>query len=113
MQSASDILLGWTLGMDSKRHFYIRQLRDMKIPMPIGTSDPGDLVYFAKACGAAIALAHARSGDPAIIAGYLGSSEAFDDAILRFAADYADQTEDDYDTLVKAVKAGEIEAKLD
>jgi uncharacterized protein (DUF2252 family) len=113
MQSASDILLGWTLGMDSKRHFYIRQLRDMKIPMPIDTSDSGDLVYFAKACGAAIALAHARSGDPAIIAGYLGSSEAFDDAMLKFAADYADQTEVDHDTLVKAVRAGEIEAKLD
>ncbi len=71
MQSASDILLGWTLGMDPGRHFYVRQLRDMKIPMPVDARDPTDLVYFAKACGGAVALAHARSGDPAMIAGYL------------------------------------------
>jgi uncharacterized protein (DUF2252 family) len=111
MQAASDILLGWTTGMDPGRHFYVRQLRDMKIPMPVDTRDPSDLVYFAKACGWAIALAHARSGDPALIAGYLGSSDAFDDAITKFAADYADQTERDYEAMVKAIKAGHIAAK--
>lgn len=111
MQAASDILLGWTTGMDPGRHFYVRQLRDMKIPMPVDTREPSDLVYFAKACGWAIALAHARSGDPALIAGYLGSSDAFDDAITKFAADYADQTERDYKAMVKAIKAGHIAAK--
>jgi uncharacterized protein (DUF2252 family) len=113
MQSASDIFLGWTVGLDPHRHFYIRQLRDMKVPMPLDTGDPSDLVYFAKACGWAIALAHARSGAPAMIAGYLGSSDAFDDAITKFAADYADQTERDYEALVKAVKAGQIAVKIE
>jgi uncharacterized protein (DUF2252 family) len=111
MQAASDILLGWTTEMDPGRHFYVRQLRDMKIPMPVDTNDPSDLVYFAKACGWAIALAHARSGVPALIAGYLGSSDAFDDAITKFAADYADQTERDYEAMVKAIKAGHIAAQ--
>jgi uncharacterized protein (DUF2252 family) len=113
MQSASDIFLGWTAGMDPGRHFYIRQLRDMKIAMPVDTHDPSDLVYFAKACGWAVALAHARSGDPAMIAGYLGSSDAFDDAIIRFAANYADQTEGDYEALLKGVKAGQISARIE
>jgi predicted alpha/beta hydrolase len=79
--------------------------------MPVDTNDPSDLVYFAKACGWAIALAHARSGVPALIAGYLGSSDAFDDAITKFAADYADQTERDYEAMVKAIKAGHIAAQ--
>ena len=113
MQAASDILLGWTTGIDSDRHFYIRQLRDMKVPMPVDTRDPSDLGYFAKACGWALARAHARSGDPAMIAGYLGSSDAFDDAITMFAADYADQTQRDYEALVNAVKAGQIVARTE
>jgi uncharacterized protein (DUF2252 family) len=111
MQSASDILLGWTVGMDPNRHFYVRQLRDMKIPMPLDTRNPSEVLYFAKACGWAIALAHARSGAPAMIAGYLGGNEAFDDAIVKFAADYADQTERDYEALLRAVKSGRIEIK--
>jgi uncharacterized protein (DUF2252 family) len=113
MQSASDILLGWTTGMDPDRHFYARQLRDMKIAMPMDTRDPSDFVYFAKACGWAIALAHARSGAPAMIAGYLGSSEVFDDAIAEFAADYADQTQRDYQALLAAVKSGDVAVKIE
>ena len=108
MQSASDILLGWTAGLEPNRHFYLRQLRDMKIAMPIETAGHADLEYFAAACGWALARAHARSGDPAMIAGYLGSREVFDDAIVEFAAAYADQTERDYARLLKAVKAGKI-----
>ena len=108
MQSASDILLGWTAGLEPNRHFYLRQLRDMKIAMPIETAGHADLEYFAAACGWALARAHARSGDPAMIAGYLGSRELFDDAIVEFAAAYADQTESDYARLLKAIKAGKI-----
>jgi len=108
MQAASDILLGWTSGLDPGRHFYVRQLRDMKVPMPLNTRDPSDLGYFAQACGWALARAHARSGDPAMIAGYMGASEAFDDAITNFAADYADQTQHDYEALLKAIKNGRI-----
>src|SRR5215510_4259146 len=115
MQAASDIFLGWTAGLEPHRYFYIRQLRDMKISLPIGKkrSDPVDLEYFAQACGWALARAHARSGDPATIAGYLGSSEAFDEAVTTFAAAYADQTERDHTALVKAVKAGRIKAKVE
>jgi uncharacterized protein (DUF2252 family) len=111
MQAASDILLGWTVELESGRHFYVRQLRDMKVPMPVDTSDPADLAYFAEACGWSLSRAHARSGDPAIIAGYLGSSEAFDDAIVKFAIDYADQTESDHAALLKAIKQGRIKAE--
>lgn len=110
MQAASDIFLGWMVGLEPRRHFYVRQLRDMKIPMPVDTKDPTDLAYFAGACGWALARSHARTGDPANLAGYLGSSEAFDDAIVKFAKDYADQTEHDYKELLKAIKSGRIKA---
>ena len=108
MQAASVIFLGWMVGLQPGRHFYVRQLRDMKIPMPVDTEDPTDLAYFADACGWALARAHGRAGDPAMIAGYLGSSDAFDDAIVKFATDYADQTERDYGALLKAIKSGRI-----
>ncbi len=111
MQSASDIFLGWMVGLQRGRQFYVRQLRDMKIPMPVDTNDPADLAYFADACGWALALAHARTGDPAMIAGYLGSSDAFDDAIVEFAKKYADQTERDYAALLKTIKSGRIKVQ--
>jgi hypothetical protein len=111
MQAASDILLGWMVGLQRGRQFYVRQLRDMKIAMPVDAKDPADLAYFANACGWALALAHARTGDPAMIAGYLGSSDAFDDAIVKFADSYADQTERDYDALLKAIKSRRIKAR--
>ena len=111
MQAASDIFLGWMVGLQPGRHFYVRQLRDMKIAMPVDPKDPADLAYFADACGWAVALAHGRSGDPATIAGYLGTSDAFDDAIVKFARAYADQTERDYEALLKAIKSGRIKVK--
>src|SRR5271156_1759473 len=108
MQAASDIFLGWMVGLQPGRHFYVRQLRDMKIAMPVDPKDPAALAYFADACGWALALAHGRSGEPATMAGYLGTSDAFDDAIVKFAREYADQTERDYDALLKAIKNGRI-----
>src|SRR5277367_2634077 len=111
MQAASDIFLGWMVGLQPGRHFYVRQLRDMKIAMPVDPKDPADLAYFADACGWALALAHGRSGDPATMAGYLGTSDAFDDAIVKFARTYADQTERDYEALLKAIKAGRIKVQ--
>jgi hypothetical protein len=111
MQAASDIFLGWMVGLQPGRHFYVRQLRDMKIAMPVDPKDPADLAYFADACGRALALAHARTGDPATIAGYLGSGDSFDNAIVEFARAYADQTERDYDALLKAIKAGRIKVQ--
>jgi uncharacterized protein (DUF2252 family) len=111
MQAGSDILLGWMVGLQRGRQFYVRQLRDMKIAMPVDATDPTDFAYFAGACGWALARAHARTGDPALIAGYLGSSEAFDDAIVEFADGYADQTERDYDALLRAIKSGRIKIR--
>ena len=110
MQAAGDVFLGWTVGLERHREFYIRQLRDMKVSMAVETMDAADLAYYAEACGWALALAHARSGDAAMIAGYVGSNDSFDEAITRFADDYADQTERDYAALRKAVKVGRIKA---
>lgn len=109
MQSASDIFLGWTVG-DGGRHFYLRQLRDAKVKPLIETMRPLNLRHYAKACGWALARAHARSGDPVLLSAYLGSGDAFEDALAAFAHSYADQTERDHALLKKAVRAGRIEA---
>ena len=109
MQSASDIFLGWVRGA-SGQDFYIRQLRDAKIS-PIIEDWDGDLLRdYGKLCAWALAKAHARSGDAAEIAGYMGSSETFDDAICEFAVEYADQNQRDYRLFVKAVREGRIKA---
>jgi uncharacterized protein (DUF2252 family) len=112
MQAAGDIFLGWTVGLERHRDFYIRQLRDMKVSMAVEMMDAADLAYYAEACGWALALAHARSGDSAMIAGYLGSNDSFDEALTRFAEDYAEQTERDHAALQKAVKVGRIKAAV-
>jgi uncharacterized protein (DUF2252 family) len=108
MQSASDIFLGWTKGKLG-RHFYIRQLRDMKIGPLVELFTPSVMTRYAEICGWTLARAHARSGAPAKISGYLGKSDAFDEAIARFAAAYADQSERDHAALKKAVRAGRVE----
>ncbi len=109
MQSASDLFLGWTRGKDG-RDRYIRQLRDMKVSAVIESFDAGDLRAYGRVCGWALARAHARSGDAAMISGYMGASEVFDDAIADFAVEYADQGERDYRTFVKAIRKGRIKA---
>jgi uncharacterized protein (DUF2252 family) len=112
MQSASDLFLGWTRGIDG-RDRYVRQLRDMKISAIIEDFDAGDLRAYGRVCGWALARAHARSGDAAMIAGYMGASEIFDDAIGEFAVEYADQAHKDHRAFVKAVRQGRIEAALE
>jgi hypothetical protein len=112
MQSASDLFLGWTRGRDG-RDRYVRQLRDMKISAIIEDFDAGDLRAYGRVCGWALARAHARSGDAAMIAGYMGASEIFDDAIAEFAVEYADQAHKDHRAFVKAVRQGRIEAALE
>jgi hypothetical protein len=109
MQSASDIFLGWTED-SSKRHFYVRQLRDMKLKFPIEQFKPAKMVIFADWCGGTLARAHARSGEPALISGYLGKADTFDQAIADFAMTYADQVERDYERFTKAVREGNLEA---
>ena len=107
MQSASDIFLGWTKG--PKRDFYIRQLRDIKIKAPVEQFDEPAMTKYAEWCGWALARAHAKSGDSAVIHGYLGNSNEFDEAIASFAVTYADQNERDYKDFLKAIRAGKIE----
>jgi uncharacterized protein (DUF2252 family) len=109
MQSASDIFLGWTHG-NKGRHFYVRQLRDMKMSAIVEGMDASILKMYAESCAWALARAHARSGDAAMISGYMGTSRAFDDAITRFAFDYADQAERDYQSFVEAHREGRVEA---
>jgi uncharacterized protein (DUF2252 family) len=110
MQAASDIYLGWTKGADVNRHFYWRQLRDMKGSALVEAMIPLGLSYYARICGWTLARAHARSGDPIAIAAYLGDSDAFDKSITDFSARYADQNEQDYQDFVKAVRSGRLEA---
>jgi uncharacterized protein (DUF2252 family) len=110
MQAASDIYLGWTKGLDVRRHFYWRQLRDMKGSVDVEAMIPLGLMYYARICGWTLARAHARSGDPVAIAAYLGPSDAFDTSITDFSERYADQNERDYEAFVKAVKSGRLEA---
>jgi uncharacterized protein (DUF2252 family) len=112
MQSASDIFLGWTQD-ESSRHFYVRQLRDMKLKFRVEEFKAPKMVIFADWCGGTLARAHARSGEPALISGYLGKADTFDRAIADFAVSYADQVERDHESFAKAVRDGKLEAKTD
>jgi uncharacterized protein (DUF2252 family) len=110
MQAASDIYLGWTIGLDVQRHFYWRQLRDMKGSALVEGMVPLGLTFYARLCGWTLARAHARSGDPVAMAEYLGLTDAFDESITDFSARYADQNERDYEAFVNAVNSGRLEA---
>jgi uncharacterized protein (DUF2252 family) len=110
MQSASDMFLGWYTGREGN-HFYVRQLSDAKIKPVIEIMKPQNFLAYAGLCGWALARAHARSGDAAVLMGYLGNSSAFEDAIADFSEAYADQNERDYAALVAAVRAGKVEAR--
>ncbi|MET7736828.1 DUF2252 domain-containing protein [Streptomyces sp. NPDC005402] len=115
MQTTSDIFLGWThaTGLDGKgRDFYVRQLRDWKGIAQPETMDPALLRLFAHLCGAGLARAHARSGDPVAIAAYLGGSDRFDRALAVFAQAYADQNERDAAALAAAVASGRVRAAI-
>jgi hypothetical protein len=93
-----------------RRHFYWRQLRDMKGSALVEAMTPLGLTFYAGICGWTLARAHARSGDPVAIAEYLGGSDEFDRSITDFSERYADQNEQDYQQFVKAVRSGRIEA---
>ncbi len=109
VQSASDIFLGWT--SEGGNDYYVRQLRDMKGTADLESMSAGDLIDYAGLCGWVLARAHARSGDAAAIAGYLGKCDAFDEALAAFATAYADQTERDYEALKAAVDEGRVPAE--
>ena len=103
MQTASDAFLGWVTGTGERgREFYVRQLRDMKGSAVIEGMAPAHLLRYAEICGGTLARAHARSGDAAKIAGYLGDDDTFDRAVDRYAVAYADQNEADYAAFTQA-----------
>ena len=112
MQSASDIFLGWAEGKRG-RHFYVRQLRDMKLKPLVEVFDATTMQDYAALCGWTLARAHARSGDAATIAGYAGKSGVLDEAIARFSMSYADQAERDHAAFMNAIRKGKIEAQME
>ncbi|MFH7244050.1 MAG: DUF2252 domain-containing protein [Spirulina sp.] len=108
IQGAPDIFLGW--GEQDGLHYYVRQLRDMKggVKLEPDKVQLSGFPAYCGLCGWALALAHAKSGDAAMLSGYLGDNEALDDALVKFAQAYADQTEQDYDQLAAAARTGRI-----
>jgi uncharacterized protein (DUF2252 family) len=115
LQGAPDLFLGWgRWGQSGTKDFYVRQLRDMKgsITIEPGSVTARGMKESAGVCGTALALAHARSGDPALISGYLGKSDVFNAAVVKFASAYADQTERDHNLLKEAIKKGRLKASL-
>ena len=109
MQAASDILLGWMSDAGSPpRQFYMRQLRDAKIKPNVESMRPPLLKRYARLCGRALARAHSRSGDAAVLSGYMGKSAAYEDALARFAVAYANQNERDHSALLAAIRNGRI-----
>lgn len=113
IQSSSDIFLGWAHVISSGRDFFVRQLRDMKMSAPIEGATLQQFNLYAELCGWTLARAHARSGDAALISGYLGKSDSFDKAIGDFALSYADQTGRDHSALVEAVNSGRVKAIIE
>ena len=113
-QAASDIFLGWlrATGADELEHdFYLRQLWDWKFSADLSTMDEIRLTEYSTACGAALALAHARSGDRVAIASYLGKGDAFSNALVQFSKTYADQNEVDHQNFLDAIASGRIPAQ--
>jgi uncharacterized protein (DUF2252 family) len=109
LQAAPDIFLGWLQlgGID----FYVRQLRDMKggVEFDPQKTKVENLDQYGSLCAWALALAHAKTGDAAMISGYTGNSDELDQAMVNFAFAYADQNEKDYKALASAAKSGRIE----
>jgi uncharacterized protein (DUF2252 family) len=107
-QAQSDIFLGWTEGREG-RQFYVRQLRDWKGSVETEGATPNQIEFYARLCGRTLARGHARSGDAASIAAYLGKGDAFDRAITDFSEAYATQNLSDYNEFVAAIDDGRLE----
>lgn len=104
VQAASDMFLGWSTG-PAGRHFYLRQLRDMKMALDVDSFDEELLTAYARLCGRVLARAHVRTSNGAVLSGYIGGSDAFPEALSKFARLYADQTEKDHAEFVRGMRA--------
>jgi uncharacterized protein (DUF2252 family) len=116
MQASSDIFLGWLAASPAEGwtdDYYLRQLRDWKASVDLEDMSPRSFDVYARMCGWTLARAHARSGDRVALAGYLGRSDAFDQAVADFAEAYADLNERDHAALAEAVATGRVEAETD
>jgi len=102
MQAASDLFLGWTEDASSHRHFYVRHLKNRRLGSIGELVEERALASYARLCGRTLARAHARSADPAVLAGYMGKRGVLDDALASFAMAYAARTQSDYERLVRA-----------
>ncbi len=109
MQAASDVFLGWARAGEFDT--YVRQLRDMKGSVALDDASADGLTLYGRLCGAALARAHARAGQPALLAGYMGKSTAFDDSLAAFAVSYADQNDRDYESFLDAIRSGRVPAE--
>jgi len=111
LQASSDIFLGWTTIQG--RHYFVRQMKNMKGGIPIEWLSGTSFNFYAFACGAILARAHARTSEAAVLAGYCGDTHALDEALADWAEAYGNQTEADHARLVKGIKAGTIKAQSD
>ncbi|MCW2283965.1 uncharacterized protein (DUF2252 family) [Rhodoblastus acidophilus] len=102
MQAASDIFLGWTEHDPAERHYYVRVLKNRRLGSVSEIAEAEGLSDYARLCGRTLARAHARSADPALLAGYMGDSGAFDEAIADFALAYAKRNAIDHAALIKS-----------
>ncbi|HEY6990268.1 MAG TPA: DUF2252 domain-containing protein [Bryobacteraceae bacterium] len=112
LQPFSDIFLGWTAGVKG-RHYFVRQLRDIKISPRVETFGRLEMDCYSGWCGRALALSHARYGHSALLSGYMGKSDTLDGAIAAFAISYADQNEKDHAALERAVRKGMVKAVVE
>ncbi|MBV8371745.1 MAG: DUF2252 domain-containing protein [Candidatus Eremiobacteraeota bacterium] len=110
MQAASDIFLGWA-EIPHSQDYYVRQLRDMKVSANVEEFSRRDLADYARMCGWALARAHAKAGDAATVAGYIGSGDRFDRAIRTYAVAYADQVQSDYARFLDAIRSGRFQTQ--
>jgi len=108
LQAAHDPMLGWT-EIDG-RHYYVRQMRNMKGALPMAYLSGAAFNFFAFGFGALLARGHARTGDAAVIAGYCGTSAALDEALADWAEAYGEQTLKDHAALLRAIKSGRVKA---
>jgi uncharacterized protein (DUF2252 family) len=111
-QTAGDILLGWTTaeGFDGvERDYYVRQLWDWKGSARVDRFNPKAMAIYGRICGWVLARAHARTGNRFALSGYLGKSDAFEQAMADFSVAYADQNQRDYEAMLKAADDGRIE----
>jgi hypothetical protein len=109
MQAASDIFLGWASAGVEKTHYYVRQLRDMKVSADLDDMDAVYLLEYARSCGMALAHAHGKSGNAEVLSGYLGNSDRLLDLMTDYASAYAARNAADYALYQQAIAAGHVE----